>query len=355
MRKIWIVFLILSAYQTFGQEKKESVLTWDFSGFLDVYYGYDFVDQMGGGPRLPFLYNHTNQNRLGINLALATISVYSEGFRANLGLQQGTYARDNYANEPELLKWIHQANVGVAIDSDRSIWLDVGVLPSHIGFESAISTENLTLSRSIIAENSPYFETGAQLSWQKDERWYFAFLYLNGWQRIRAIPGRNNPSFGTQAKFSPNENTTLNWSTFVGTDQPQEAETMIFLSNFYGNFRLGEGWRLIAGLDGGRRTLAFDFDRNWWGMSAILQKRFSENFATAFRFEHYNDPFQGIATSLIDAGVKTSGMSLNGDWKLGELATFRVEGRWLTGPELGVDSGNSSNYFVLGSFAFNID
>ncbi|NVJ86519.1 MAG: porin [Algoriphagus sp.] len=352
MKRLLLVFLFLISFSAFSQEKK-SGLQWDFSGFLDLYYGNDFDDQTEGSPRLPFLYNHTNQSRIGINLALVTVSVKSDFFRANLGLQQGSYMRDNYANEPQTLKWIHQANVGVAIDKEQKLWLDIGVLPSHIGFENAVSTENLTLSRSIIAENSPYFETGAQLSWQKDAHWYFAFLYLNGWQRIRSIPGRNRPSFGTQATFTPNENTKLNWSTFLGTDQPLEAETMLYFTNFYGDFQLGNDWRLIAGVDGGRRTLAFDFDRNWWGMSTILQKRFSEKLAAAARFEYYNDPFQAIATSLIDQGIQTSGISLNGDWKLGKVATFRLEGRWLTGPELGLDSSNSDNFFLLGSFAFS--
>jgi hypothetical protein len=355
MRKSLLIFLLVFSSPAFAQENSRNSLQFDISAFLDVYYGYDFVDQMGVENRLPFLYNHTNQNRMGINLALVTLGVKTDYLRANLGIQQGTYARDNYANEPELFQWIHQANVGVALDNERKVWIDAGVLPSHIGFENAVSTENLTLSRSIIAENSPYFETGVQLSWQKDERWYFAFLYLNGWQRIRAIPGRNRPSFGTQATYTPNENIKLNWSTFIGTDQPLEAETMLYFTNFYGDFKLGEGWRLIAGLDGGRRALAFDLDRNWWGMSAILQRQFSEKIASALRFEYYNDPFQAIATSLIDQGIQTSGISLNGDWKLGKIATFRLEGRWLTGPVLGIDSGNSDNYFLLGSFALSFN
>jgi len=111
--------LLLFFHSTFAQETSKNSLKWNVSGFLDVYYGYDFVDQIGQENRLPFLYNHTNQNRLGINLALVTISAQTDFFRANLGIQQGTYARDNYANEPELFQWIHQANIGVALDKDR--------------------------------------------------------------------------------------------------------------------------------------------------------------------------------------------------------------------------------------------
>jgi hypothetical protein len=36
-------------------------------------------------------------------------------------------------------------------------------MPSHIGFESVISADCWTLTRSLLAENSPYYETGMRL------------------------------------------------------------------------------------------------------------------------------------------------------------------------------------------------
>lgn len=336
-------------------EKKGPSL--EIKGFLDLYYGYDF-NEPSEKQRLPFLFNHTRHNQFGVNLALVSAKLSSDRFRASLGLQQGTYAQDNLASEPKALRWINEANAGLALNSEKTIWLDIGVLPSHIGFEYAVSTENLTLSRSIIAENSPYFETGARLSWQKDERWYFAFLYLNGWQRIQPIPGRNNPSFGTQASFTPSEKVVFNWSTFLGTDQGREAGTSLYFSNFYVDWKPAPDWHLIAGLDAGRRTIELEADRNWWGTSLILQRRFTERLASAIRYEYYHDPFQAIATSNVDEGIQTSGLSLNTDWKIGEMLTFRIEGRWLQAPSefnLGLDSGESSDFFLLASIAVSID
>lgn len=352
-----LLVLILSStvgFSALAQDEVDKKSNFSFSGFLDVYYGYALDEQMSGD-RLPFLYNHTRRNRLAINLALLNATYESDRIRANLGIQQGTYSQDNYSGEPKALRWIYEANVGYALNPEKSIWLDAGVLPSHIGFESAISTENLTLSRSIIAENSPYFETGFRLSWQQNDRWYFALLYLNGWQRIQSIPGKNKPSFGTQATFSPTKILRLNWSTFLGTDQSNEAGTMLYFSNFYGDIALGKNWSLIAGLDVGTRTLETESARSWWGTSVILQQQFSQRFATAVRYEYYHDPFQAMAKSNVSEGIQTSGLSINSDLSFGKSVLLRLEARWLNAPSrfnLGIFSGNNSNFVLLGSIAW---
>lgn len=354
--KKWILAAVLfaNAHLSISQEMKENLELFSFSAFLDLYYGYDFNEPLSK-KRLPFLYNHTRQDQLAINQALISGSFQKDRFRANLGLQHGTYAKDNYADEPEALRWIYQANFGVALDQHQKVWLDAGVLPSHIGFESAISKDNLTLSRSIIAENSPYFETGVKLGWEKSEAWYFALLYLNGWQRIQSIPGKNNPSFGTQATFQPNSRMTLNWSTFLGTDQPLEAGTSLYFSNMYGDFSLGKRWKVIAGLDVGKRTQLDSPDRNWWGMSLITRYRFSEGFAGALRYEYYEDPFQARADSGGNLGVETGGLSLNLDKKISNWGLFRMEGRWLDSQvtlEQGFSPAASESFFILASWAF---
>lgn len=44
-------------------------------------------------------------------------------------------------------------------------WLDAGIYPSHIGLESAVGKDNRTLTRSLAAENSPYYESGARITY----------------------------------------------------------------------------------------------------------------------------------------------------------------------------------------------
>jgi hypothetical protein len=79
-------------------------------------------------------------------------------------------------------------------------------MPSHIGFESAISKDCFTLTRSILADNSPYFESGAKISYSSDNgKWFVSGLVLNGWQRIQRVNGNSTVAFGHQLTYRPTE------------------------------------------------------------------------------------------------------------------------------------------------------
>lgn len=66
----------------------------NYGGFIDAFYVFDF-NQPEASPRQPFLFNHNRLNEFNINLALFQVDVDHEKYRANIGLQSGTYAQDN--------------------------------------------------------------------------------------------------------------------------------------------------------------------------------------------------------------------------------------------------------------------
>ncbi len=105
----------------------------------------------------------------------------------------------------------------ISLVAKKNLWFDVGILPSHIGFETAIGKYNWTLTRSIVAENSPYFESGARLSYTTDNgKLSLTALALNGWQRITRVDGNSLMSWGTEIYYKPSGKVTLNYSTFFG-------------------------------------------------------------------------------------------------------------------------------------------
>ena len=203
----------------------------DISGFFDVFYVYDFNKPEGN--RQPFLYNHNRHNEFNVNLGYIKANVNHSSYRANLALHTGTYVNDNYAAEPGLIKNIFEANIGVALNSKRNIWIDVGVFPSHIGFETAISADNWTMTRSLLAENSPYFLSGAKISYVINEKWTILALVCNGWQRIKRVDGNGLLSFGTQITYKPSERFYVNWSSFIGTDDPDVQRRMRYFNRNY--------------------------------------------------------------------------------------------------------------------------
>jgi hypothetical protein len=331
----------------------------DLSGFLDVFYVYDF-NRPPGDFRQEFLFNHNRHNEFNLNLGLLGLSLDHTKYRAKFTLQTGTYANDNYAAEPGVLKNIFEAWAGVSLNRENTLWLDAGVLPSHIGFESAISMDNYTLTRSLSAENSPYFLTGARVSYSPDVRWQFAGLVVNGWQVIQRVSGNSLPSFGTQVVYTPSEALTLNWSTFIGTDDPDQTRRMRYFSNLFGQIRITKRVGLLAGFDLGVQQKdkgSSDYDL-WLTPTVIGQFLLDSRWKAALRLEYYSDPGGVIIPTENPEGFRTTGISWNLDYNPAPQVACRMEARWLGSQDpvfRADDDPRESNFFVGVSLAVKLE
>jgi len=238
----------------------------------------------------------------------------------------------NYSAEPGVLKNIYEANAGVKICKKKNLWVDAGVFASHIGFESAVSKDCWGLTRSILADNSPYYESGAKLSYTSDSgTWFLSALLLNGWQHIQRPDGNNSPAFGTQISFTPNSKVTLNYSTFIGNDKPDTAKQMRFFHNFYGMFHITEKFHLTAGFDYGMEQKAKGSSEynSWYSPVVIVKVNLNNQWALTARGEYYVDQHGVIIATGTTNGFQTTGYSLNLDYKIRENAIWRIEGRTL--------------------------
>lgn len=325
-----------------------------FSGYIDIFYAYDF-GQPQTEYRQTFLYNHNRHNEFNLNLGVLKASIEQPKFRANLALQAGTYTEDNYKSEPLLLRNVFECNAGIALLKNDNLWLDVGVLSSHIGFESAITFDNWTLTRSLLAESSPYYLTGAKLTFIPNTKWEFAALVCNGWQRIKRLRGNSLPGFCTQLKYLQSEKVRFNWSTFIGTDDPDSTRRMRYFNNLYGHFQVAEKLGFIVGFDLGlqqRKKHSSDLDF-WYSPVMIARLSLTNHWAIAMRAEYYHD-ISGVIVSTPDGSFTTSGLSLNIDYTPFNELLCRLEGRSLTRHDdifgLG-DNLSSDNIFVVTSLA----
>jgi hypothetical protein len=321
------------------------------SGFVDVYYMYDF-NQPTQNSRQPFLFNHNRHNEMNLNLGFIKLEASHSKYRSKLALQAGTYVNDNYASEPETYKSLFEANVGLSLNKKNNLWLDAGIFPSHIGFESAISSDNWTLTRSILAENSPYFLAGAKLGYTPTEKLSLTFLYLNGWQRIQRNSGNSMPSLGSQLTYKTAKNNTLNWSTFVGTEDPDSTRRMRYFNNFYGQFELTKNTGLIVGFDIGVQQImkgSSQYD-SWWSPVLIVQKKLNKKWKTAIRGEYYQDEKGVMITTNSGKAFETFGASLNLDYVPNDHLICRLETRWLHGDSkvFEVSNGFSQDNVVIG-------
>jgi hypothetical protein len=365
MLKAWAVLCLVLFKAATGSASTQTdslyhtVPTLSVSGFVDIFYAYDF-NRHATDYRQPFLFNHNRHNEFNLNLGLLQLSAKQAKYRGNLAIQAGTYAEDNYAAEQDLLKHVFEANAGISLNKQNTLWLDAGIFGSHIGFESAISTENLTLTRSLLAENSPYFLTGAKLSYEPNSNWLFAMLITNGWQRIRKVQGNSLPSFGTQVSYSSTDNFVLNWSTFIGTDDPDASRRMRYFNNFYGQFFITPCFTITAGFDIGfqqQRQHSGHYDR-WFSPVLITQYKFNDNWALALRAEYYADEDAIIISNPSPEQFKTSGFSANIDYSPFSNVVCRLESRWLHSPNnifLKENGYVNNNAFIVGSLAVKLN
>lgn len=320
MKQLFVAILLRFVVYPIHAQDSVAAKQWQLSGFADLYYQYDFNEPLSK-ERPPFVYNHKKHNRPSVNLSLVKLAFNEKKWKGNLALMAGDYARYNLAAEPRWLQYVYEANIGYSFTDKFSV--ETGILPSHIGIESAISKDCWNLSRSLLAENSPYFETGLKLNYTFNSKWSASVLLLNGWQNIK----ENNKSkaMGTQLVFKPNEKWLFNSSSFIGNEQPDSVAALLrVFHNLYITYELTKKLNMAflfdAGVEGGR---------TWWGSAALLQYKINKKLNAAARAEYYNDPHSVIITAFPDTGIQVSGYSFNFDFIALSWLSVRTEVKYM--------------------------
>ena len=343
--RLMYLFLFLTdvvAGQDSAKVKNNSLI---FTGYIDFYYQYDF-NKPTDKSRPPFLYNFKRTNGLDINLTLLKASYSRKRIRSNLGIMAGNYSQYNLAAEPNLLKNIYEANVGFVFSKKVSV--DAGIIPSHIGLETAIAKDHWNLSRSILADNSPYYETGIKFNYIPNEKWLFSFLVLNGWQNIQET--NSNKAIGSQVQFKPNEKILINSSTFFGNEKPDSSKQLRLFHNFYTTYNITSKFSVAFLFDAGIEQKRFSNGfNNWIGSAILMQFRFSKKWNAASRCEWYQDKNGVIVTGYLPNGFQATGYSINLDYKPVSFLVFRTEGRLFhSSDKIFVHDGqNTNNNFSL--------
>jgi hypothetical protein len=305
--------------------QNDAIKPFTFKGYGELYYSYDFSNPQNH-EKQNFIYSHKRHNEINLNLALAKASYNKNNVRANVALMLGNYAQYNLSAEPTWAQFVNEANVGFKISQKHNIWLDAGIMPSHIGFESAISADCWTLTRSILAENSPYYETGVKLSYtNKSEKFNASFLVLNGWQKIKKPNYIQNPSFGVQLNYKPTSKLLLNYSNFIGTDKADSIHSWRLFHNLYAIYEPSKKFGIIAGFDiGTDKYTATDYDV-WYAPVCILRYKPKEKYSIAVRGEYYNDKKQILIATSTPNGFQTWGVSSNFDIQIKDNVLWRIE------------------------------
>ena len=288
----------------------DTAVSVSYGAFVDSYYAYDF-----SRPR-NFDRSYTTQavrhNEFNVNLAFVEAKVSGPRVRGRLALQAGTSVQSNYAGEPtigsvsgpSLSRFIQEAVAGYRIT--QNLWIDGGIFFSHIGMEGFISRDNLTYTRSLSADYTPYYESGARLTWQANPQLTGTFVVVNGWQNISE--NNNDKAVGARVDLAASSSTTFSYYNFAGKENAER--TLRFFNGIGMKTSAIPGLTLQANGDYGMQDKPGGGRSRWYSAGVIAKVQPTPIVGVSGRLETYHDPDQVIMLTGTDAGFKGTIASL---------------------------------------------
>ena len=289
-----------------------------FGAFVDGYYAYDF-NRPANFDRA-FTTQPARHNEFNVNLAYVEAKLDGPRMRARLALQTGTSVQSNYAAEPrngsvsgpDLSRFVQEAVVGAKLADN--LWVDGGVFLSHIGMEGWISRDNPTYSRSLVADYSPYYQSGAKLTWQATSTITAQLDVVNGWQIISE--SNSAKSVGVRIDYAPSASTVLSYYNYLGDEAPDSLpERRLRMFNGVGlKSSLSSRVLVLAEFDYGTQGLGADLGTaHWYGGTLVGRVQVTPVVAMVGRVERYDDRDQVIIATGVADGLRANGASFGLD------------------------------------------
>jgi hypothetical protein len=334
-----VSILLMLALRVFAQHDSSSRYTFCLNGFSE---GYSNYYNSGDNTLInrQFLYNYSHADIANINLVMLKAKIEGSSLRSSLALMAGTYAINNLAHEPRWTRHIYEAHAGVRLVRNYDLWIEAGVFESYIGHETPIGSNHPTLSRSLAAENSPYYLNGSRLMYETpDNKWLLSIYFVSGWQQMtwNQVSGVH---LGAHLQYKPSGKWLINYSNFMSAGNQQTISNTSFSRMFhdlYVVFKPNDKCELRALYDYGiAYNIAFNGIQSWQVMNAMMRYQFSKNWASSARLEFLHNP-QAVflLSNLINPKLNyLCGASINIDWLFNNGFMLRNELKYLTSNDM---------------------
>lgn len=246
-----------------------------------------------------------NANQFGLNLVALDVSLDANPVGFHVVAVAGTGTDVVHAAElhPDTWRPVYQASVSYRLDAGRGILFELGIQPSHIGYETFFSKDNPNYTRGWMGEFSPYYSTGLKVATSFDDHWSGQLWLMNGWQVIE--DNNSGKAFGTQVAYAKDA-VGFSVNTFFGPELPDDSSHWRSFVDFVGTWKISEKVNAAASLDLGRQARPQADAASWQGASVWLRYLLSNppsssssssasSSAIAFRAEVFHDPDNGIS------------------------------------------------------------
>ena len=289
--------LALAALPAFAQEPAPSPAPTpskvDVTGFVDVYYGYNFnkVD--------PILRAFDVQHN-AFSLSLAEV-VFSKGvtdesrlgFRVDLdfGKTAGLVAAyEPGKGDADVYKYIQQAYGSLL--TGKVQW-DVGKFVTPMGAEVIESQDNWNYTRSLLFGYAiPFYHLGVRATVPVNDKVSLSGFVLNGWNNASEINGAK--TLAANATLKPRGNLTWSLNYMAGkelatVDGVSPATRNLFDTTV--SFTVSPKLSLMSNFDYGKEG-----EVKWWGVAGYAKVQATPSWALVGRYEYLDDTKGGFMT-----------------------------------------------------------
>jgi hypothetical protein len=235
-------------------------------------------------------------NEFGLNLSALDLSLDANPVGFHVVGVAGTGTDVVHASElhPNNVRYVYQASVSYRLRVGRGVLFELGIQPSHIGYESFFSKDNWNYTRGWMGEFSPYYQTGLKVATSFDDHWSGQLWLLNGWQSVEDNNG--GKSFGTQVAYAKDAlGVTVN--TFFGPELNDDSSHWRSFVDFVGTLKISSNVLLATSLDLGEQRRPALPPARWEGVSLWVRTLLSSSSSSflSLRAEAFHDPDAAVS------------------------------------------------------------
>jgi Putative beta-barrel porin-2, OmpL-like. bbp2 len=287
----------------------------DVTGFVDVYYGYNFNKVDPIARTFDVQHNTFSLSLAEIAFAKGVTPESRVGFRADLDF--GKTADLVAAFEPEsdgkeIYKHIQQAYLSLL--TGKVQW-DAGKFVTPMGAEVIESQDNWNYTRSILFGYAiPFYHVGLRATVTATDKLTLTGYLVNGWNNSSEINGDKTVHLGVTWK--PTTKVTWIGNYMFGKETPDSDD----LRNLFDTTLIWSPGKLslMANYDYGSEG-----DTSWWGIAGYAKYQAKPNWALVGRYEYADDTDGGFMTF----GTKVQSFTVTSDHLVAGGLKLRLEYR----------------------------
>jgi hypothetical protein len=302
------------------EEEKKGL---QISGFVDVYYQYNFNKQP-----LPTSFTETHNS---FTPGMANVVFAQEGKKVGFVADLAVGPRAEVANGYTGTTLAAIKQLYVTYSPSEKLTFTLGNFGTHVGYEVIDAPANVNYSTSYMFSNGPFYHTGLKANYALSENFGAMIgVFDDTDSKIDEISGKH-----IGAQFSYEKNGLAAYLNYIGgKDDDSDTDNEIFGHQVDLTATYAVSDALGLGLNTTIKNVSPDKGdgASWFGAALYANYAFSELFTLGFRGEFIDDK-DGLILGLPDNSITS--ITLSGNFKIDNLTLI---------PEIRLDSSKEDAF-----------